>query len=81
MPSKGDTLYCLNSKQQLEPVIVKSCQEIDRTSPEGEPFSDTMVTVENQKQQISTNFAYHFQYVPYIHEIEAELAQVKAKSP
>jgi hypothetical protein len=81
MPNKGDILYCLNTKQVLEPVVVKSCQEIDRVTPDGEQFSDTMVTVENQKKQVSTNYAYHFQYVPYLHELEAELAQVKAKTP
>lgn len=78
MPNPGDILYAQNAKQVYEPVTVKTSQEIEREAPNGEKYTDLIVTVENQKNQTRSDYAYHFQFVPYIAEVEASLTE---KSP
>ena len=74
MPRPGEIVYALTTKGDLEPVRIKGTQDVPRTTPDGEAFPDTILTVENEKHREYKNFSYHFQFVPYIPAIEEDLA-------
>jgi hypothetical protein len=70
-------LYALSPGGDLEPVVVKSSREVARSSPNGEKFPDTILTVEDSRRQRFSDYAHRFQYVPFITEIEEELTEGK----
>jgi hypothetical protein len=74
MPVIGDIVYAVTTEGVLEPVLVKDIEDAARTSADGQAFSDMRLTVENNKGRCYTGYAFQFEVVPYLPEIERELA-------
>ena len=62
-------LYALSPCGDLEPVVVKSSRQVARSSPNGDRFPDTILTVEDSRRQRFSDYAYRFLYVPFIAEL------------
>jgi hypothetical protein len=73
-------LYALSTQGDLEPVLVKRSQQVTRSSPNGEQYPDTVLTVENSSRREIVDCSYRFVYVPFTPEIEEELASAKTQS-
>ena len=73
MLKPGNIVYNNSTQGTLDPVTIVDTQDMVRQSPTGEDYVDTMVSVKSPDGTIYQNFSYHFQYVPFIPEIELNL--------
>ena len=69
MPRKGDIVYALEQTGYV-PVTVVEVKDTDRQAPDGEVFSDTLVTVRDQDGRTQSDYASHFNQIPFLAEIE-----------
>lgn len=76
MPRRGDTVYALEQTGYV-PVKVLEVKETERQAPDGEVFTDTLVTVQDQEGRTQSDYASHFNQIPFLADIESLLdAQV-----
>jgi hypothetical protein len=72
-------LYALSTQGDLEPVIVKRTQQVMKSSPNGEHYPDTVLTVEDASHKELVDCSCRFVCVPFTPEIEEELDSAKAQ--